>query len=150
MHCAACRSSASWRATVVAAGLADVVEFQCPRGLSILPERGETTVDPFSACDGCPHHVLAPPNDADACALLGGKPCALNERIRDGGPWPLGCRRLAAVTPQSSPTTDSGMRPEPLSLQRQGCCGEHQPQFTTARNQRTVITTSAASGRWRD
>lgn len=137
-HCWACRSSSAWRSSVVRVGLADTVDFACPRGLPIVPEpagdggaslshpqsfaTSAAAADEFAPCDGCPHHVLAPPNGADACGLLGDQPCALNARIRDGGPWPLGCRRARVVAPQSLPTTDSTNRSEVAPPRRGGCC----------------------------
>lgn len=34
-HCETCRTDRAWRATVVRAGIADEVDFECPRGLPL-------------------------------------------------------------------------------------------------------------------
>lgn len=121
MSCEICRSYVVVREFLRRQGVVAVTDFPCPRGLPIQPESG-ASVDDFAPCDGCPHHVLVPPNRADACALMGGTPCALNARLRDGGPWPIGCRRAVATVPQLLPTTDSALKPE-IAGPRGGCCG---------------------------
>lgn len=154
-NCAACRRQRRVREMIYARGLVAEVDFACPRGLPLEPERvvdrqiaGDVRrvagPDEFAACDGCPHHVLRE-HDADACRLISdGKPCKLNERIRDGGPWPAGCRRAVDVAPQSLPTTDpapsSGLLPPPQT----GCCGDRRRASTEpARRPRTPATGAA-------
>ena len=82
MSCDLCQSVPALRDSMVRLGIVATTDYECP--------------DEFAICDDCPQHILR--DGADACLLIeDGKPCALNVRIRDNGPWPLGCRRTSAA-----------------------------------------------------